>query len=482
MPRRISLGLAIVLFFRLLFSEAHARSNAAYCFPATPGVSDCLAGRFDQFWRSSGGLPVFGFPITPLYDAPTREGLVLAQMVERNRLEYHPDLAPPYDILLGRLGEDLLVARGRDWRVEPVGLPKMDCWHAEETEHTVCDQEPDLGFLSFYRQHGLELGDPGVSQREALALWGLPLTEPAIETNEAGDKVLTQWFERARFEYHPGKPAEYRVLLGLLGREVWGAQARPTISYQQPPPPIGDLPRVSATPPPPPPVLETPTSEIASPTPSSTSVPELASMTPSATPAPTSTPVMPSPTRAPTEVPAPAPALEPTATPPAPAPARVPMASTVTPSPTPSAKLTPAASVEPDDDVLKQELFELVDALHQEAGCAPFVRDNLLEVAAQAHAADIAAHKRIDHVGTDGATLRERLARIGYPYNRASESIAVYKTPEIAVHFWMDEPPNGPHRQNITNCQYTDAGIGLAYDDRGWRWWVMDVASQRPGS
>jgi len=149
MPRRTSLGLAIVLIFRLLFSETHARSNAAYCFPATPGVSDCLAGRFDQFWGSSGGLPVFGFPITPLYDAPTREGLVLAQMVERNRLEYHPDLAPPYDILLGRLGEDLLVARGRDWRADPVGLPKMDCWYVEETEHTVCDQEPELGFLSY---------------------------------------------------------------------------------------------------------------------------------------------------------------------------------------------------------------------------------------------------------------------------------------------------------------------------------------------
>jgi|GEM_PF-1610823 len=455
MPRRISLGLAIVLIFRLLFSEAHARSNAAYCFPATPGVSDCLEGRFDQFWRSNGRLPVFGFPITPLYDAPTREGLVLAQMVERNRLEYHPDLAPPYDILLGRLGEDLLVARGRDWRADPVGLPKMDCWYVEETEHTVCDQEPELGFLSYYRGHGLDLGDHGVSHREALALWGLPLTEPAMETNEAGDKVLTQWFERARFEYHPQKPAEYRVLLGLLGRELWGIQARPPVSYQPAPPPIGDLPRVAPVPPPAPTSAPLPweieTPEIASPTP----VPKYPAATPSATSAPTTTPPMPSPTSAPTTMP-------------------------VTASPTPTAKVTTDAVTEPDH-ALKQELFELVDALHQEAGCAPFARDDLLELAAQAHAADIAMHKRIDHVGTDGATLRQRLTRVGYPYNRASESIAVYKTPEIAVHFWMDEPPNGPHRLNITNCQYTEAGIGLAYDDRGWRWWVMDVASRQPG-
>lgn len=118
---------------------------------------------------------------------------------------------------------------------------------------------------------------------------------------------------------------------------------------------------------------------------------------------------------------------------------------------------------------------------HQNAGCPAFIRDERLDQAAQGHADDIAAHKRIDHLGTDGATVRERIGRTGYPYDRASESIAVYKTPEIAVDFWMDEPPDGPHRMNITNCQYTDIGVGLAYDDRGWRWWVMDVANRRPG-
>jgi ELWxxDGT repeat protein len=31
--------------------------------------------------------------------------------------------------------------------------------------------------------------------------------------------VLTQWFERARFEWHPDKPDDFKVLLGLLGNE-----------------------------------------------------------------------------------------------------------------------------------------------------------------------------------------------------------------------------------------------------------------------
>jgi hypothetical protein len=31
---------------------------------------------------------------------------------------------------------------------------------------------------------------------------------------------MTQWFERARFEYHPNNPDPYKVLLGRLGAEA----------------------------------------------------------------------------------------------------------------------------------------------------------------------------------------------------------------------------------------------------------------------
>ncbi len=119
--------------------------------------------------------------------------------------------------------------------------------------------------------------------------------------------------------------------------------------------------------------------------------------------------------------------------------------------------------------------------LHQEAGCTPLIPDERLNVAAQAHAEDIAARKRIDHSGSDGAPLRLRLERAGYLANRASESIAIYRSPEEVVARWMDEQPDGPHRLNITNCQYADAGFGIGYDDRGRHWWVMDVASPQAG-
>jgi hypothetical protein len=61
-----------------------------------------------------------------------------------------------------------------------------------------------------------------VSFRESVALFGYPLSEPMPETNADGDTVLTQYFERAVFEYHPDNPIEYQVLLRRLGVEVLG--------------------------------------------------------------------------------------------------------------------------------------------------------------------------------------------------------------------------------------------------------------------
>ena len=65
-----------------------------------------------------------------------------------------------------------------------------------------------------WQTHGL--ADSRLNPYErSLQLFGLPLSEPRMETNSSGDLVLTQWFERARFEFHEGKG----VLLGLLGKE-----------------------------------------------------------------------------------------------------------------------------------------------------------------------------------------------------------------------------------------------------------------------
>lgn len=135
--------------------------------------------------------------------------------------ELHPENPRPYDVLLGRLSADVLRKMNIDWQAEPTGSPQPDCLWFAETRHTVCDQASGIGFKTYCQSHGLEFdGRRGISYAESLALFGLPLTEPRMETNSSGDRVLTQWFERGRFEWHPNQTDQYKALLGLLGNEA----------------------------------------------------------------------------------------------------------------------------------------------------------------------------------------------------------------------------------------------------------------------
>jgi hypothetical protein len=82
-----------------------------------------------------------------------------------------------------------------------------------ETGHTIAGR-----FKQYYETRGLELGDRGNSARESLALFGFPISEPFTEMNpDTGALLMTQYFERARMEYHPDNPEPYKVLLGRLG-------------------------------------------------------------------------------------------------------------------------------------------------------------------------------------------------------------------------------------------------------------------------
>lgn len=222
------------LAFSLLSTLATRPAYAApgeLCFKET---SQCISGRFREYWERNGGLAVFGLPITEARNERNRDTgqTYLTQWFERNRFELHPENRAPYDVLLGRLGDDQLTQFGVDWKKEGRTNQQAGCLFFSETGHNVCDQAPGLGFKTYWSTRGLEFdGQRGVSFQESLALFGLPLTEPRFEINTSGDRVLTQWFERARLEWHPGQrdPA-YRVLLGRLGSEV----RTPDTTYQLP--------------------------------------------------------------------------------------------------------------------------------------------------------------------------------------------------------------------------------------------------------
>jgi cell wall-associated NlpC family hydrolase len=178
-----------------------------------------VAGRFQSFYDQSGGLPVFGYALS----GPVYENNLFTQYFERQRFEYHPENAgTPYEVLLGRLGFDTAQAKGllttAPFQTQPAPAgDNANCTYFAETGHSAC-----LGFLDYWKAHGLEFGDDGVSYRESLALFGYPISDAFVDQATG---MTVQYFERARFEYHPENPAPYTVELGLLGGPSWLAVA-----------------------------------------------------------------------------------------------------------------------------------------------------------------------------------------------------------------------------------------------------------------
>lgn len=178
-----------------------------------------LETEFLSFWNGSGGLPVFGYPLTSEYSEtnPDTGQPLRVQYLERQRFEHHPDLAgTPYEVLIGRLGFTAAERAGL-LETEPFQYitliqPPEGCLYFNETGHSLCGR-----FLDYWQSSGLEFGDEGVTYAESLALFGLPLSE---EFTDPETGYVSQYFERAIFEYHPENDGtEFEVLLRRLGVE-----------------------------------------------------------------------------------------------------------------------------------------------------------------------------------------------------------------------------------------------------------------------
>jgi hypothetical protein len=185
-------------------------------------TGQALSDAFLTFWDRHGGLPIFGYPLSPRAserNADTGERHA-TQYLERQRFEYHAELAgTPYEVLLGRLGAEDAAQQGLLNEQAFLPAPAQDdpgCRFFAETGHNVCGL-----FRRYWESHGLELGETGFSYAESLALFGLPLSEPFLDPSTG---LLTQYFERAVFEHHPANAAPYDVLLRRLGAERYDGE------------------------------------------------------------------------------------------------------------------------------------------------------------------------------------------------------------------------------------------------------------------
>ncbi len=159
-------------------------SGPAYRF--FPETGHAVMGKLRQFFDSHGGLDVFGFPRTDLM----QENGLLVQYFQRGRLEV---VGAQQTVQVSLLGD--LIKGDRSYPPAPPTPNSKELTYFPQTSHSVHG-----AFLAFFNSRG------------GVETFGYPTSE---EYRENG--VTVQWFQRARFEYHPELPPAYQVSLSLLG-------------------------------------------------------------------------------------------------------------------------------------------------------------------------------------------------------------------------------------------------------------------------
>jgi uncharacterized protein YkwD len=71
----------------------------------------------------------------------------------------------------------------------------------------------------------------------------------------------------------------------------------------------------------------------------------------------------------------------------------------------------------------------------------------------------MACNNFLDHTGSDGSWIGDRLLRAGYPNTNYTEIIAI-GTPQNAMDQWQAD---GPHWDAILDSSSTEFGVGYAY-------------------
>lgn len=135
----------------------------------------------------------------------------VTQYFERARFEWH---ATTSQVMLGNLGSWASKPYTGHPAFEPVSNPKNNEQdYFVETQHTLTGR-----FQAFWKANG------------NLRIFGFPLSDEFQEVSAQDGKLYTvQYFERARFEYHPEAPEPYKVQLDLVGQYYLNQISKPPV-------------------------------------------------------------------------------------------------------------------------------------------------------------------------------------------------------------------------------------------------------------
>jgi uncharacterized protein YkwD len=149
----------------------------------------------------------------------------------------------------------------------------------------------------------------------------------------------------------------------------------------------------------------------------------------------------------------------------------IPPTSTATPIPSTALPAPTLAPVAPPANIADwpRETARIIDEVRAAHGLPPYVYNETLAQAAQAHADDCASRGWCSHTGSDGSDIKARIIRAGYAPAGWAECWAQSRDPNHAVEMWMDEtPPNDPHRRTLLSTWVTEIGIGVAQTTWGY--------------
>lgn len=107
-----------------------------------------------------------------------------------------------------------------------------------------------------------------------------------------------------------------------------------------------------------------------------------------------------------------------------------------------------------------QELISLINQARASAYLPALTVNSQLMAAAQGHSADMACNNFLDHTGSDGSWIGDRLLRAGYPANTNYSEIIAIGTPQNAINQWQSDKP---HWDAVLDPNVTEIGAGYAY-------------------
>lgn len=132
-------------------------------------------------------------------------------------------------------------------------------------------------------------------------------------------------------------------------------------------------------------------------------------------------------------------------------------------------------TIDPLGSPLEAELLLEINAHRRSERCPPWRLSSRLASAARGHSESMSRHRFFSHTDPEGRTVADRVLAAGYgPFIAVGENMAMgTRTPTETLRLWLASPP---HRAVLVDATMSEAGVGIAQDGHGRRYWTLNCA------